>query len=93
MTEDEHASFPEGLAFLELQKAAFDAAESVTKDFSTSAGVKLPATVENLGSVLSILYRTAYCAWGCGGSSVGVAGWACRESGQRGLQAHSVREL
>ena len=67
MTEDDHAKFPEGSAFLELQRAAFDSAEAFTRAFSASAGAKLPATVENFGSVLSIMYRTACCAWGCNG--------------------------
>jgi hypothetical protein len=67
MTEDEHASFPVGAEFLELQRSAFEATETFTKDFSASAGIKLPATVENLGSVLSFMYRAACCAWGCQG--------------------------
>jgi hypothetical protein len=52
---------------LGLQRTAFREAEDFTREFSGSSGVKLPATVENFGTVLSFMYRTACCAWGCNG--------------------------
>ena len=67
LTEEKHANFPLGTEFLEMQSRASDMAAEATDRMVGTAGEKLPATVQGLGTVLSLLYRTACCAWGCGG--------------------------
>jgi hypothetical protein len=61
----DHGAFPMGVDFLRLQEQISDQCGKATVEFSAHAGKALPATLEQLGSVLSILYRLACCAWGC----------------------------
>lgn len=67
MSDGAHAEFPSGTDFLDLQVKASQMAAEATDPFLRESGEKLPATVENFGNVLSLMYRAACCAWGCGG--------------------------
>lgn len=67
LTDDAHAKFPIGTEFLDLQERALDQAAEATEQFSRTSGQKLPASVQGLGTVLSLMYRAACCAWGCSG--------------------------
>lgn len=64
---DQHADFPVGFDFFNLHCKATDQAAEATDLMYRSSGVKLPATVEGLGTVLSIMYRAACCGFGCSG--------------------------
>jgi hypothetical protein len=66
-TKDGGAAFPMGVAFLNLQNNIANACSEQTDEFSANAGKALPASLEELGSVVSILYRLACCGWGCAG--------------------------
>lgn len=67
LSDEAHANFPLGSEFLELQRSAFEAAAEFTDAFSKTSGEKLPASVHGYGTVLSLMYRVACCAWGCQG--------------------------
>lgn len=67
MSEDAHANFPVGSAFLDMQTGASSAVSEATDKFLRESGEKLPTTFENLGTALSLMYRAACCAWGCNG--------------------------
>lgn len=57
--------FPDGHNFLSTLEAVACQASKETGEYLPESGKKLPATVESLGDVLSILYRCACCAFGC----------------------------
>ena len=57
--------FPEELEFLNKIEESNENCCTLTDEFSHSAGEKLPATIKNLGSTLSVFYRISCCAWGC----------------------------
>ena len=59
--------FPVGYPFLEWFQHVADKASRTADDFAKSSGKALPASVEGLGNVLSLLYRAACCTWGCRG--------------------------
>ena len=67
MSEGAHAAFPVGSAFLDLQIGASNSVAEATDAFLRESGEKLPATLESLGTTLSLMYRAACCAWGCNG--------------------------
>lgn len=67
MTPEQHDNFSTGSKFLKDIQISFDEFSLIADDFSSKSGKKLPATMESLGSVLSIIYRLACCAWGCKG--------------------------
>ena len=67
MTSEAHRAFPSERDFLEFQEAAVDLASQSTDEFTSQSGEKLPASLNGLGAVLSLLYRAACCAWGCKG--------------------------
>lgn len=60
-------NFPEGLNFFEEIDKSLHLCSKSTDEFSKSSGEKLPATVDKLGTLLSILYRVSCCVWGCHG--------------------------
>jgi len=66
-TRSDDSEFPMGVQLLRFQEEIADACSKATDQFSATAGKALPATLEELGSVLSILYRLACCSWGCPG--------------------------
>src|SRR5688572_20377225 len=59
--------FPEGADFLAMTHASEDQCEGATRDLIASWGSRAPATLESLGTVLSLAYRSAACFWGCSG--------------------------
>ncbi len=59
--------FPVGCAFLDELEQSADVASRTADKFTRSSGEKLPASVEGLGNVMSLLYRAACCFWGCRG--------------------------
>ena len=65
MTPEQHQAFPVRRDFLELNETATDEASRQAELFSQDSGKCLPATLDGLGTVLSLLYRLACCAWGC----------------------------
>jgi hypothetical protein len=67
MKPEQHDVFPVGRDFLKLIQIAADKASQHADLFSQQSGKRLPETVDGLGSVLSLLYRLACCAWGCRG--------------------------
>jgi hypothetical protein len=60
-------AFPEATAFLETAWNAEDACETETTSALPGMGVKAPACIAKLGTLLSLLYRVGCCAWGCRG--------------------------
>lgn len=60
-------NFPEGLSFFKKAEESLHRCSEFTEEFSESSGGKLPSTADNLGTLLSILYRISCCAWGCHG--------------------------
>lgn len=72
----EHKKFPTGTAFLDLTQSISDECSKKTDAFFGKGGKKLPATMDALGNVLSMLYRSATCAWGCKGGDHQVE-WLC----------------
>ena len=68
-TDDLLTDFPVGLAFFDMQRRATDQSAKVTDEMQRLSGVKLPATTEGLGTVLSLMYRAACCAFGCNGGN------------------------
>ena len=60
-------ALPVGIEFLKLQQGIEEACGVTTDELSASAGRAQPATIEALGTVLSMLYRLACCGWGCAG--------------------------
>ncbi|HER8900607.1 TPA: hypothetical protein VMX41_001800 [Streptococcus pyogenes] len=67
MTPEQHQSFPTGTDFLTLLQTGSDEGSEKADAFSHQSGERLPATMNRLGNVLSVLYRLACCAWGCKG--------------------------
>jgi hypothetical protein len=67
MIQEQHGDFSLKRDFLNLMQAAADEGSLQADLFMSTAGQKLPATLDGLGTVLSILYRLACCAWGCHG--------------------------
>jgi len=63
-TDDE---YPEGGDFLRLVRRLADACARHTDDRVLHMGKKAPRTLEQLGTVLSILERVGSCWWGCRG--------------------------
>jgi hypothetical protein len=66
-TESTESEFPEGRAFLDLLWNM----EAHCSDYSAKAlacmGEKAPHCLENIGTVVSLLYREACCFYGCAG--------------------------
>ena len=91
LTEDEHRTLPTGEAFLDLQARAFSNATEFTAAFAAESGKQLPATVNGLGTVLSLLYRTACCAWGCSGGAHQLEWLSGRVVNQDNAAFHLVR--
>jgi hypothetical protein len=69
MTPQQHQEFPTGRAFLEMiQKAADNASKTADEEvLREAAGKRVPALLDKLGDMLSLLYRLASCYWGCKG--------------------------
>jgi hypothetical protein len=69
MTPEQHEEFPTGRAFLEMiQKAADNASKMADEEvLKEAAGKRVPALLDKLGDMLSLLYRLASCYWGCKG--------------------------
>lgn len=69
MSQPSKQSFtcPEGLDFLKLVSEQEDTCEAETRRRIPSMGKKAPACLQNLGTALSLLDRTASCFWACRG--------------------------
>jgi hypothetical protein len=68
MTPDEHQKFPTGRAFLvRVQEIADEASKFADEEVLKAAGISVPASLDKLGDLLSLLYRLASCSWGCKG--------------------------
>lgn len=65
ISSDADAKFPTALEFLEQLETAEESCSRTTVTFTRQSGKKLPISVKGLGSLLSLLYRAACCAWGC----------------------------
>jgi hypothetical protein len=78
------SKFPEQLDFLRhIEKFNADCVEATEKfTESASAGEKLPATAQNLGNLLSVIYRLGCCFWGCKGGDHQIEWLAGRISNQ-----------
>jgi hypothetical protein len=61
------AACPEGSDFLKLVADQEDACQAETRRRIPDLGEKVPACFENLGTVLSLLDRSAACFWSCRG--------------------------
>lgn len=59
---------PVGADFLKVVEAASDDAGVITDEQREAWGTTYPQTLDNLGMVLSLLYRAGCCGWGCRGS-------------------------
>jgi hypothetical protein len=57
--------FPSARDFWQMHWKFEGKAQKAADQFALTGGKKLPESVENLGSVLSLLYRGACCHWGC----------------------------
>ena len=60
-------AFPIGTDFFEITQALEEACGKETDEFFIDAGKRLPQTVIELGTMLSILYRLGCCHYGCRG--------------------------
>lgn len=89
MTPEQHHDFPEGRQFLATVQADIDRFSTEADRFAESSGEKLPATVEGTGTVLSILYRLACCAWGCRGGDHQVE-WLSGRIVNQTISAHRL---
>ena len=69
MTPDSHGELAEfeKFAFLELAWEQEDKCQAETDDLIPNLGVKAPACLEQIGTVLSLLDRMASCWWDCRG--------------------------
>src|ERR1700716_2966510 len=68
MTSEQHEKFPSGRAFLVLvQQAADEASKFTDEQVSKAGGKSVPASLDKLGDLVSLLYRLACCYWGCKG--------------------------
>lgn len=65
MTDEQPKEFRTGIAFLEQAEQANDQCSAVSRAYAADAVERLPASLKNLGSVLSLLYRASCCFWGC----------------------------
>jgi len=65
--DDQPTTFPVGLEFFDLHRKTAEQASETTEQMQRHSGIKLPATTEGLGTVLSIMYRAACCGFGCNG--------------------------
>jgi|TARA_R100000501_G_scaffold10533_2_gene20554 hypothetical protein len=59
--------WPDGWKFLEEIEALSEEVSRDTDKQRELSGTKYPLTLENLGTLLSFLYRAASCEWGCRG--------------------------
>lgn len=67
MKPERHSEFPIGRDFLELHEKMVDRGSDSADIFTQESGEKLPASIDGLGTVLSLLYQASCCAWGCKG--------------------------
>jgi hypothetical protein len=67
MTPEQHEAFPVRRDFLKVVQTETDKASQNADLFLQGSGERAPATLDGLGTVLSLLYRLACCAWGCRG--------------------------
>lgn len=86
LTDEDHRSFPTGLAFLDMTQQAADEGSSLADEFMRKGGKSLPATIELLGTVLSLMYRAAACGWGCSRGDHQVE-WLCGRAVNQGMSA------
>lgn len=62
--EAKKEDFPVGFNFLDELERAADAGSRSADEFARSSGEKLPASVDGLGNLISLLYRAACCFLG-----------------------------
>src|SRR5947208_9300520 len=60
-------SVPEGIAFFRRVQEVADACAQHTDHHLPKMGKAAPQIFDNLGTVLSVLYRMGACFWGCRG--------------------------
>jgi hypothetical protein len=89
MDSKAHADFPIGQELLKLIRGTSDECGELTDEFAAKSGQKLPATVTEIGSTLSIMYRLACCAWGCRGGDHQVE-WLAGRIVNQAIGAHSL---
>jgi hypothetical protein len=89
MTPEQHKAFPVGRDFLEFVQTETDKASQRVDLFSQESGKCLPATLDGLGMVLSLLYRLACCAWGCRGGDHQME-WLTGRVVNHALSAHRL---
>ena len=89
MRPDQNDDFPTGSDFLKQQQALIDEFSATADSFASQSGRALPATLQNLGTVLSFQYRLACCAWGCKGGDHQVE-WLAGRIVNQALSAHRL---
>lgn len=67
MHDHSDRTWPTGSDFLELAEAIAQSSATETDARRTVSGKTYPLTLDGLGNVLSLLYRSACCHWGCRG--------------------------
>jgi hypothetical protein len=67
MHDHSDRTWPTGSDFLELAEAIAQRSAAETDARRTVSGKTYPLTLDGLGNVLSLLYRSACCHWGCRG--------------------------
>ena len=86
---DKPTHFPIGCDFLDFTQQLADACSGDTDKFCIEAGESLPATIDALGTVLSILYRLACCFYGCQGGDHQVE-WLAGKLVNQAVSAHRL---
>src|SRR5262249_3180007 len=88
MTLEQHA--PSGRDFLEkIQEIADIASKEADKNVLEEGGKSVPAVLDKLGDMLSLLYGLACCHWGCKGSDHQIE-WLLRSVVNHAQSAHRL---
>ena len=89
MNQKTHTAFPMGDKFFKSVNNRCNLCCKWTDAFAAASGNKLPSTVAEMGSTLSIMYQLACCAWGCRGGDHQVQ-WLAGRVVNQALGAHSL---
>jgi hypothetical protein len=90
MAKIKRKRFPTGRNFLTITQRLADLGSKATDDFPRRAGGNLyPKTLASTGTVLSILYRLACCAYGCRGGDHQIE-WLVGKFVNQAISAHRL---
>lgn len=84
-------NFPIEIEFLRLLENAAKACSENTDSFASDSSEKLRATLENLGSTLSVIYRLSCCWFGCKGGDHQIEWLAGRVANQAAAAIGLIR--